>query len=86
VRAGRDVNQVALVLDVEGIVACELVQRAVDLLEIPRVARIAQVQVDLRLRRDGTDVVAQLLGELRVRPRVQQLEAVDDQFLVLADR
>jgi hypothetical protein len=84
VSAGGDVDQIALALGVERIAAREIVQATVNLLEVPRVSRIAPVQIDLGFRRHRRNVLHKLVGQLHVRARVQQLEAVDDQVFVLA--
>jgi len=85
VRAGGDVDQVVLALRVEGVGTSELVQRAVDLLEVPGVAKVDGVETDLGLRRHGAQVGGDGSRERRMRGRVEELEAVDEEALLLAE-
>ena len=80
-------DEIVLALGVEGVAAREVVQGAVDLLEVPRVARIARDAGCTSVSGETEAMSARTcFGQVHVRPRVQQLEAVDDQVLVLADR
>ena len=65
VRAGRDVDEVVLASGVERVRAGEVVERAVDLLEVPRVGRFVDDQPHLGLRRTRDDVVAHRLRRAR---------------------
>ena len=88
VRAGRDVDEVVLVVGVERIGAREVVQAAVDLLEVPRIVagsdrRRGAPSVSGETRRMSSRTVSASAVNSR---RVQQLEAIDEQVLVLAER
>jgi hypothetical protein len=79
------VHQVLLALLVEGVRARQLVQLAEHLLEVPRVAEVHLAQAHLRLRGDSLHVGGQVGRGLVVAPVVQQLEAVHQQVVVLAE-
>ena len=84
VRAGRDVDQVVLAIRIERVAAREVVQRAVDLAEVPRVAELDACGAHDRLRRQRPDVVGHGRRERLLRAAVQQLEAADDEVVVPA--
>ena len=86
VRAGGDVNEILFRLGVERVGPGEIVQRRVDLLEVPGVFHRDQVGAHLGLGRDRGDVGGHQLGQLFFLRPVEQFEAVDQQVLVLADR
>ena len=64
VRARRDVDEVVLALGVERIAAREVVERGVDLLEVPGVVEVDGVPHDVGLGRDRGDVRGDGVGEL----------------------
>ncbi len=79
-------HQVVLELGVEGVGADEIVQGAIDLLEVPGVAQFHLLQADLGMRRHRGDVGANPLGQAEVAGvvAVDQFEAVDQQVRLLA--
>ena len=79
-------DQIVLGVGVEPVAAGEVVEVRVDVLEIPGVDGRIVDQPDLGLGRDAPDVVAHGVRERRERFRMQQLEAADQQVVVLADR
>ena len=81
-----DVNQVVLVVRIEGDGAREVVERAVDLLEIPGIIEVEAVQPHLGLGRDCGNVLLHRLGQGGVLFLEEDLEAIDQQLVVLADR
>ena len=83
VGAGGDMHQVILALGIEGIAADELVQRAVDLLKIPGIAQGHGMQTHLGFRRDRSNIVAYAPSQPGVTRAVDQLEAIDQQILLL---
>ena len=78
-------NEVVLVVRLEGILSGEFVQRRVDLLEVPRVAPLAAVKPYFGFRRDGGDVFSHALGELLETALVEDFKTVHQKILVLAD-
>jgi len=86
VRAGSDVDEILLALDLKGIAATEVRQRAVDLFEIPRISELDDVPTHLRLRRDAADVAGHRFGQRRALPVVEELQPGDQQVVVLAER
>lgn len=86
VGTGGDVDQVVLMVGVEGVGGGKVVQRAVDLFEIPGVVQWHGVQAHLGSRRDLLDVGAYPLGEADVTgvDVVDQLQAIDLQVVLLA--
>ena len=79
--AGRHVHEVLRARGIEGVVAGELVEPGVDLLEVPCVVEGHVVGVHLGLRRHSADVVADHLDcslEMRFRhlPRVKRRATV----------
>lgn len=83
---GGDMHQVVLALGVKGVDADEIVQGAIDLLEVPGVAQFHLLQADLGMRRHRGDVGANPLGQAEVAGvvAVDQFEAVDQQVRLLA--
>jgi hypothetical protein len=78
------VDQVILGLGIEGITPREIVQGGVHLLEIPGIAQLDLVAADLGLRRNARDVEPDTLGQAATARVVQQFQAIDDEFLLLA--
>ena len=86
VGARRDVDEVVLFLGVEGGGAREVVERAVDLLEVPGVGDVDRVDPDLRLGRDVADVLHDRLHRWPMGRLADQLEAADQEVVVLEER
>ena len=86
VRAGGDVHPVLLVLQIERVTACPVVQRAIHLAKVPRVLHVGLHQAHLRLWRHVGDVGQQHVGERCIARRVEQLQAVDDPVFMLDER
>ncbi len=82
--ARGDVDQVVLGVGVECVAPGEVVQHAVDLLEIPGIAQRDLDAAHLGFRRDGGDVVPQALEQATAARVVQQFQPVDDQVFLLA--
>lgn len=83
-RARRHVDEIALLVGPERIDAGEVVQGAVDFLEVPRVLEGEVVHADVRLGRHASDVGDHLVGEAPEPCLAQQLEAPDPQVFVTA--
>ena len=81
-----DVNKVLLPIRIKLVFARELVQRAINFFEIPRVPKIDQCFSNLSFWRNRGDVLANLLSELHGRALVKEFEAVDEEVVVLAER
>ena len=86
VRARRQVDEVVLGLGVEGVARHHVVERGVDLLEVPRVGQRDAVEPYLGLGRDHLDVLCDQLREGLVRRLVNQLVAVEEQVGLLRQR
>src|SRR4051812_23885539 len=85
-RARRDVNQVVLAAHIERIRAREVVERAVDGLEVPRVLELDVMTNHVRLRGSLRDVGADDVRDRVALPTVEQLEPIDEEILVLGQR
>ena len=83
VRAGRDVDVVVRSLLVEAGLFGVVVELLVNLLEVPRVLKLHDVDDDLRLRGDRRDVRADLLRKVTVFLVEDQVKLVDAQRLLL---
>ena len=79
-------HEVVLRVGVERVSAREVVERAVDLLEVPRVAERDERRADEGLGRYVRDVASHDAREVFELLLVQQLEPVDDERLVLEQR
>ena len=86
VRARRDVNQIVLFIRVERIVPGEVEQFLINAFEIPGLGEDRLMKPDRRFGRDLPEVGGQLVAERTVFVLYQQLESVDEQILMLADR
>lgn len=86
VGARRDVDEVVLAVRVKRVSPREVVELGEDLVEVPRVAHRHRVLDDFGLRRHRSDVLDHLLREGVGTPIVDQLEPIDDEVLVLAER
>ena len=85
VSAGRDVDQIILIVGIEGKAAREVEQLAIYLFEIPGVVEVEQLRHDLGFGRHVTNVVGDIFSEPAVITAVQQNEAIDAQILLHAD-
>ena len=83
VRPGRDVDEVVLGLGVERVGAGEVVQRAIHLLEVPRVRRVIGARAAPRSRATRGGCRRGRSRPAREPLRMEQLEAVDKQVFVL---
>jgi hypothetical protein len=79
------VEQVLLALGIERIAAGEVLEDAVDLLEVPGVPYLDLMQPDLGLGRHRDQIFADGLRQRDVAALVKELEPVDQQIVVLAD-
>ena len=79
VSAGGDMYEVVLALGVERIVARPVVERGVDLLEIPRIAQLARHRAHLGAWRQLADVARYPLCQRGAATVVEQLQPVDVQ-------
>src|SRR5262245_57828259 len=84
VRPGGDVNQVFLSRGVEFLTAGEIVQRAVDFFQVPRVVELQPRRAHRRLRRDRADVIDDRSRQSFIALLVKHLEPLDDQIFLLA--
>ena len=81
-RSRRHVHEVALVVGTERIRAGEVVERSVDLFEVPRVADAEIVHLHLGLRRHVADVGDDFAGEPAELRFAQELEPPDQEVVV----
>ena len=84
--AGRDVQEVVLLLRIEVPAAREVMQRGVHLFKVPRIAGFHFHPHDLGFRRDRCDVEPHALGQAATACVVDQFEAMHEKVLVLAQR
>ncbi len=83
--AGGDVDEVVLGFEVERVVPRPIGERTVDLAEVPRITEIDPLLAHFGLGRDQRDVVAHALHQLGELTLVQELEAIDEQVVVLEE-
>ena len=84
-RAGGDVNQVLLLLRIEGIRPGKIVERAIHRFEVPRLVEFHPAEDDLGFGRHTADVVLNRVGQRLKFPRIQEIEPGDKQVLMLAE-
>ena len=85
VRAGRDVDQIVLALGVERIRAREVVECPENLVEVPGVANFDLMRPHFGFRRDASNILASALNNFGVPALMEQLEAIDQELLVLTE-
>ena len=86
VGAARDVDQVVLALGIERIRARKIMQRAEDLIDVPRVPNFELMGPHFCLRGNVSNVIADNLDELGIFFLMEKLQAIDQKLLVLAKR
>jgi hypothetical protein len=85
-RSRRDVDEIILLLRVEGIGVGEVAHGAIDLLKVPRVGQVQNSPFDFGLWRDLRDVASDALRERGCVIVVNELQPVDQKILVLTER
>jgi hypothetical protein len=84
-RAGCDVDQVILLISFERIPNGEIVQGAIDALEIPGVIEMRFPDADFCFGTDRGNVLTDELAKLAEFRLEQKFEAIDQQIFVLAN-
>src|SRR5262249_22623604 len=78
-------DEVVLLLGRERIAPRKIVERPVDLLEVPRIVELEEHGRDVRLRRGAVDVLGDRLGEGLELALVEEHEPMEDEIFVLAE-
>src|SRR5262249_28606109 len=75
--SGRDVNQVVFALSVEFVCSGKIMQRAVDLLEVPRIAEVDLSDPGAGFRRACRNIAGHLFGDAEELSFIKELQPVD---------
>src|SRR6266571_5008792 len=83
--AGRDVNQVVFSIRIEWVLPSEHRKLLVDFFKIPRVIELDDMQANLGLRRDRSNVGSDNVRQGGLTFRVQKLEPLHNQIRLATD-
>ena len=84
--AGRDVDEVILVLRIKGVVLREVEELRVHRAEVPGLREFREVDIYLGVRRHLFEVGCQLLPKPLILFLTEELKAVDEEIIMLPDR
>ena len=85
VRACRDVHPVFFLLAVEGVIRRPVVQAGIDFAEIPGIFQFHRHEVNGGMRRDVTDVGADVFGEVVEFFGAEEFDAIHAEVLTLVE-
>ena len=84
-RAGCDVNEIIFLIRLKAVAGREIMQCAVHILKVPGVVKMSFPRTDPGFRTDRRNVLADELAKLAELRLKQQLKAIDQQVLMLAE-